>query len=170
MESISSKIQSITSSVSNSSMCPELDLKTRVIGFVLTFILGIVMMFGSIAQLFSLVLGGQRWFAMWYTAGNVVALSSTFFLMGPKKQCEIMLNPVRATISILLVVSMVLCVIFALLGFSKIIVLVGVIIQFCCLIWYVLSYIPYGRDFCFNCLKRCCCEKGGISSTYLQVV
>ncbi|GMH77222.1 hypothetical protein TL16_g07336 [Triparma laevis f. inornata] len=35
------------------------------------------------------------------------------------------------------------------------------IIQFCALIWYTLSYIPYGRTMARTCLKKncmCCCE------------
>ena len=71
------------------------DLKTRIIGFIISFFLGIFMMISSISQLFTLALGGQRLFAIWYTCGNIVCLSSTFFLMGPKKQCENMMKPQR---------------------------------------------------------------------------
>ena len=154
MESFSTKFKTVTNNFTNPSLCPDLDLKTRIVGFLLTFILGIVMMFGSIAQLFSLALGGQRWFAIWYTAGNIVSLSSSFFLMGPKKQCEMMMNPVRATVSIILGGSMIACVLLALLGFSKLLVLVAIGVQFCSLVWYVLSYIPQGREVCGGCLKR----------------
>ena len=150
-----SLFRQISGVATNPSMCPDLDLKTRIIGFILSFIIGFVMMLGSIGQLFSLVLGGERWFAIWYTAGNIVCLSSSFFLMGPKRQCENMLNPVRATVSFVLFGSMAACVILALLGFSKILVLIAIGVQFCALIWYVLSYIPMGRTYCGQCIKGC---------------
>ena len=148
-------VRQVSGFAPNPSMCPDLDLSTRIIGFVLSFIIGFIMMMGSIGQLFSLALGGQRWFAIWYTVGNVVCLSSSFFLMGPKKQCENMLKPIRATVSMILVGSMVFCLVTALLGFSKLIVLIGIGVQFCALIWYVLSYIPYGRTYCGKCMKNC---------------
>lgn len=139
----------------NPSMCPDLDLQTRILGFIITLILGFIMMIGSVAQIFSLVLGGQAWFAMWFTVGNVVCLSSTFFLMGPKKQCENMLNPIRGTVSFVLLGSMITSVVLALLGISKMLILISIGIQFCALTWYVLSYIPQGRTYCGRCLKSC---------------
>lgn len=151
----------------NPSMCPDLDLKTRILGFIITLILGFIMMIGSVAQIFSLVLGGQAWFAMWFTVGNIVSLSSTFFLMGPKKQCENMLNPVRATVSFVLLGSMISTVVLALLGISKILILVSIGIQFCALTWYVLSYIPSGRTYCGRCLKSCLF--GGSEDTYESI-
>lgn len=153
MDSVKSYYSQITGGITNSSLCPELDLKTRIIGFVLSFIIGVFMLILSLSQLFTIALGGARIFAMWYTAGNVVCLSSSFFLMGPKKQCELMLNPVRATVSFVMIGCMISCLVLALLGFSKIIILIIVCVQFCAVIWYVLSYIPGGQGLCKSCLK-----------------
>ena len=36
---------------------------------------------------------------------------------------------------------------------SGILVLVFIIVQFCTEVWYVLSYIPYGRRLCATCLQ-----------------
>ena len=163
-------ISQISGVATNPSLCPDLDLKTRVIGFILSFIIGFVMMLGSIGQLFSLVIGGERWFAIWYTSGNLVCLSSSFFLMGPKKQCENMLNPIRATVSLVLLGSMIWCLVLALLGISKLIVLVAIGVQFCALIWYVLSYIPYGRTYCGKCVKGCMFGTNEETSTYSKMV
>lgn len=163
-------IRQVSGVASNPSLCPDLDLKTRILGFILSFIIGVIMMMGSIAQLFSLALGGQRWFAIWYTAGNLVCLSSSFFLMGPKRQCQNMLNPVRATVSFVLLGSMVSCLLLALLGFSKLIVLISIGVQFCALIWYVLSYIPYGRTYCGKCIKGCLFGAKEESSSYSEMV
>ena len=82
MEKPRTLYRSISGVASNPSMCPDLDLKTRIIGFIISFIIGIFMMISSISQLFTLALGGQKWFAIWYTAGNLVCLSSSFFFNG----------------------------------------------------------------------------------------
>ena len=154
MNKAKSLYQTITGVSSNTSLCPDLDLKTRIIGFILSFVIGIFMMISSISQLFTLALGGQRWFAIWYTCGNCVCLSSTFFLMGPKKQCELMMKPARKFTSIVLFGSMIACLFMAFSGISKIIIMIAIIIQFMALLWYVLSYIPGAQSLCSSCIKR----------------
>ena len=131
MKNIKSFYHSISGAVTNSSLCPNLDLKTRVIGFLITFLVGGFMIISSLGQLFSLALGGQTWFALWYTTGNVVCLSSTFFLMGPKKQCELMLKPGRFRVSVILILSMLVTVILALVSISKILTIISITVQFC---------------------------------------
>ena len=140
-------------STGNSSMCPDLDWKTRVIGFILSFVIGIFMMMSSISQLLTLALGGQKWFAIWYTCGNIVCLSSTFFLMGPKKQCDNMMKPQRKMTSLVLFLSMGACLIMAFSDISKLIILLAIAIQFMALLWYVLSYIPGAQKCCAGCIK-----------------
>ena len=147
-------MQNISSMTTNSSMCPDLDFKTRILGFLLTFIIGVIMMIGSIKQLFTIAFSGQRFFAVWYSLGNIVCIASTFFLTGPKKQCEKIIEPTRFKTSIVLFGSIICSLIFGIFGFSKILVLLTVAIQFCALIWYVLSYVPMGRTYCGKCLKN----------------
>jgi hypothetical protein len=36
----------------------------------------------------------------------------------------------------------------------KILTLIFVVSQFCSYIWYVLSYIPFGREICGGCIKK----------------
>ena len=146
--------RAISGASSNTSCCPDLSLKTRIIGFIISFIIGIFMMISSISQLLTLALGGQRYFAVWYTIGNSVCLSSTFFLMGPKRQCQNMMKPERKCTSLVLFISMAACLILAFSGISKLIVLVAIAIQFMALIWYVLSYIPGAQRLCSGCIKR----------------
>lgn len=82
---------------------------------------------------------------------------SSFFLMGPKRQIKNMLDPKRATVSIIFVSSMAMTLVSALVIKSNIMVICFTAVQFCSLVWYVLSYIPYGRQYCMKCLKSCCC-------------
>jgi hypothetical protein len=58
----------------NPSCCPELDLKTRIIGFTITFLLGIALLFMSLGALGGVFLGSPTWFAFLYTLGNITSL------------------------------------------------------------------------------------------------
>ena len=155
---------------SNSSMCPELDYKTRIIGFLISFVVGIFMMISSVSQLLTLAMGGQRWFAFWYTCGNCVCLSSTFFLMGPKRQCENMMKPERKLTSMVLFISMALCLILAFTGISKLIIMIFIIVQFLALVWYALSYIPGAQKLCSMCIKSRISRGNSDNGSYTEMV
>ena len=169
MNKAKSLYQTITGVSSNNSLCPDLDFKTRIIGFIISFIIGIFMMISSVSQLLTLALGGQRWFAVWYTLGNCVCLSSTFFLMGPKKQCENMMKPERKLTSMILFISMALCLILAFTGVSKLIIMLFIIIQFISLLWYVLSYIPGAQKLCSSCVKSRISRGGTDNNSYTEM-
>jgi len=85
-------------------------------------------------------------FAVPYTFGNIFALASTFFLMGPLRQLKMMIDPNRIVSAIIYVVAMALTLYFAFGLQSAILVIIAVIVQFCALIWYGLSYIPFARQ------------------------
>uniref|UniRef100_A0A4W6G815 Vesicle transport protein n=1 Tax=Lates calcarifer TaxID=8187 RepID=A0A4W6G815_LATCA len=57
---------------------------------------------------------GIKLFAIFYTLGNIAALASTCFLMGPLKQLKRMFEPTRliATIVMLLCLILTLCAVF----------------------------------------------------------
>ena len=96
---------------------------------------------------------------------NILTLFRSFFLVGPQRQIKNMLDPKRATVSLVFIASMVMTLVSALVLKSNILVIVCTAIQFCSLVWYVLSYIPYGRQYCMKCIKSCCCgaEEGEMS-------
>ena len=169
MEKARTLYKSISGVASNPSMCPDLSLKTRILGFIISFIVGIFMMISSISQLLTLALGGQKWFALWYTCGNIVCLSSSFFLMGPKKQCENMMKPERKLTSMILFISMALCLILAFTGVSKLIIMLFIIIQFISLLWYVLSYIPGAQKLCSSCVKSRISRGGTDNNSYTEM-
>ena len=62
--------------VENNSCCSKCDLKTRMIGFFVTFFMGICLLFMSFGALGGLFLGNVGWFAFLYTAGNIASISS----------------------------------------------------------------------------------------------
>lgn len=79
------------------------------------------------------------------------------FLMGPKTQLKRMTRARRRWATAVYVLAMILTVTFALTlegPMSKLIVLLCVFIQWCALIWYIASYIPYGQKLIVSVLGR----------------
>ena len=92
-----------------------------------------------------MALGKPAPFAILYTLGNLIALGSTFFLWGPVSQLKNMFKPIRAGASIVYLVMLVVTLIVAFATSIGVLVLVCCAIQFCAMVWYAASYIPYGR-------------------------
>ena len=68
-------MRDLVSVVRNDSCCPDLDIKTRMIGFIVCFILGIAITILS----FPMILGGitgSPMFVVLYTLGNITSISS----------------------------------------------------------------------------------------------
>ncbi|CAH8620912.1 unnamed protein product [Heterobilharzia americana] len=76
---------------------------------------------------------------------------STIFLMGPMNQLKRMFQETRIFAAVFMLVSLVLTIIFALLGL-RLLCLIFCILQSLALTWYSLSYIPFARD----AVKRLC--------------
>jgi hypothetical protein len=76
-----------------------------------------------------------------------------------------MTDPKRALVSFVFVASMTATLVLAFIDFSEILLIICITVQFCSLVWYVLSYIPYGRRMCSICLKACCCSKSSDEKT-----
>ena len=82
---------------------------------------------------------------MTYTLGNLCALCSTGFLMGPLKQCKNMFKARRIWATLLYLVSMVLTLVAALKWKDTMLTLVFMLLQMGALTWYCLSYIPFAQ-------------------------
>ncbi|XP_042545651.1 vesicle transport protein SFT2A [Dipodomys spectabilis] len=125
----------------------SLSFSTRLKCFVICFVAGI---FFSILGTGLLWLPNIKLFAVFYTLGNLSALASTCFLMGPVKQLKKMFETTR----LLATVIMLLCLVFTLcaaLWHKKELALLFCILQFLSMTWYSLSYIPYARDAVLKC-------------------
>ncbi|CAH1408354.1 unnamed protein product [Nezara viridula] len=122
----------------------SLSWSTRIKGFIVCFILGLII---SVFASLSLFLHkGLSLFVIFYTIGNVVSMMSTCFLMGPIKQFKRMFAETRLIATILVLVMMGLT-LFAALYFHKAAMsLFFMILQWLAMTWYSLSYIPYARD------------------------
>uniref|UniRef100_A0A667X5R4 Vesicle transport protein n=1 Tax=Myripristis murdjan TaxID=586833 RepID=A0A667X5R4_9TELE len=125
-----------------------LSYSTRVKWFVICFAGGILCSIMGTALLF--LPNGLKLFAVFYTLGNIAALASTCFLMGPLKQLKRMFEPTRliATIVMLLCLVLTLCAVFW--WHKKGLAIIFCILQFlamtCCLLpsisFKLLSYFP----------------------------
>ncbi|XP_003441055.1 vesicle transport protein SFT2A [Oreochromis niloticus] len=130
-----------------------LSYSTRVKWFVICFAAGILCSILGTALLF--LPNGLKLFAVFYTLGNVAALASTCFLMGPLKQLKRMFEPTRliATIVMLLCLVLTLCSVFW--WEKKGLAIIFCILQFLAMTWYSISYIPFARDAVIKCFTTC---------------
>jgi hypothetical protein len=128
-------------------LCPSLSFKQRIIGFVICLAGAAFLSFIGFYCLFQ---SQYVEFGIFNTLANIGALSSSFFLAGPKKQAKKMFEETRIIASIVYLISMILTFIMALVVKLPGVVLLFVFIQYLAMIWYGLSYIPGAR----NCIKR----------------
>ncbi|KAG5831410.1 vesicle transport protein SFT2A isoform X1 [Anguilla anguilla] len=130
-----------------------LSYSTRVKWFIICFVSGILCSILGTALLF--LPKGTQLFAVFYTLGNLAALSSTCFLMGPLKQLKRMFEPTRllATCVMLLCFILTLCSVFW--WHKKGLAIVFCILQFLAMTWYSISYIPFARDAVMKCFTSC---------------
>ncbi|KAA8533608.1 hypothetical protein F0562_030958 [Nyssa sinensis] len=112
----------------------------RMYGFAACLIAGVVCMFLSL-----IVFAKPIKFALLFTFGNMLAVGSTAFLIGPGQQIRMMLDPVRVYATAIYIGCVVLALICALWIHSKVLTILAIIIEICALIWYSLSYIPFAR-------------------------
>ncbi|XP_001371701.2 vesicle transport protein SFT2A [Monodelphis domestica] len=139
--------QGLTSQVLDAS---TLSWNTRLKWFAICFICGILCSIIGTALLW--LPGGVKLFAVFYTFGNIAALASTCFLMGPVKQLKKMFESTRLFATVIMLICLVLTLCAALWWHKKGLALLFCILQFLAMSWYSLSYIPYARD----AVKKCC--------------
>jgi len=129
---------------------PALTYQQRLTGFVICFAFGTILSMSALSSLGSLLLGNAAPFAFKYTAGNLLSIGSSSFLVGPTKQCRDMAAPERATASLVYVITLIGTLWSVFFLRIQIISFAFIICQFCALTWYMLSYVPYGQ----TCVKR----------------
>ena len=85
-------------------------------------------------------------FGILYSLGNVVAVASTMFLMGPFKQLKLMFSEKRWMASVAMILCLVATLLSAFVLGKKGLTILFCILQFLAMTWYSLSYIPFARD------------------------
>eukprot|EP01139_Manchomonas_bermudensis_P024060 Amastigsp_a841994_25.p1 type:complete len:169 gc:universal Amastigsp_a841994_25:551-45(-) len=123
-----------------------LSTTTRFYGFLMFFLLGMILSVLSTSFLASMRLSK---FAVTYSLGNLISLASSSFLIGPAKQMRNMFQPARALASVVYIGSTGLTLYAALVLRNRPLTILLVFVQFCALVWYCASYIPFAR----RCIK-----------------
>ena len=143
------------------SACPSMPVKHRIAGFIVCFILGFAL---SILSTVLFIIGSLEAykFAIFFSLGNICSLLSSLFLIGPCRQLKRMFEKTRIAATILVLFFIAFTLIYALVIykdelFHKIILLIIIALQFGANIWYLLSYIPFGRTACKKC-AACLCD------------
>ena len=130
-----------------------LSYSTRIKGFIACFVLGVGI------SVLSSVIYALTWnlvsFSILYTLGNIVALASTCFLMGPVKQIKNMFAPTRWIATCLMLTFLILTLVSAWGLKKKGLTIMFCLLQFCAMTWYSISYIPYARDAVKKCVDGC---------------
>ncbi|CAD7972920.1 unnamed protein product [Amoebophrya sp. A25] len=146
--------------------CPRLSYKQRLTGWAACFAAGTLLSLAASRQFKR----DPGHFARLYTLGNLVSLSASFFLMGPAAQLKRLLDQTRRwTVLVLLIlfVATIMSSVFIDQDSeeptlkNRVVILLLVCAQYAAMLWYTLSYIPYGRSVVRSCLTRCfkgvCC-------------
>ena len=146
------------------SACPSLPAKYRFWGFVICFGLGVFV--SLLTSILFVAKTGDKKFAILYSVGIILALLSSFFLWGPMRQLKSMFKKTRVVATIMLLVILIFTLVFALALYDedkkghKIIILLCVVLEYCALFWYTLSYIPFARTLFKKCCKcLCSCDE-----------
>ncbi|XVE58386.1 hypothetical protein DITRI_Ditri04bG0165700 [Diplodiscus trichospermus] len=102
----------------------------RIYAFAACLLSGLVLMFLSL-----IVFAKPIKFALLFTFGNVLAVGSTAFLMGPEQQLRMMFDSVRVYATAIYIGFVVLALICALWIQSKILTILAIMCEICALIW-----------------------------------
>ncbi|PIA55283.1 hypothetical protein AQUCO_00800182v1 [Aquilegia coerulea] len=94
-------------------------------------------------------------FGITFTFGNLLSLGSTAFLIGPKRQVTMMLDPVRIYATAIYLASIIIALFCALYVHNKLLTLLAIMLEFGALIWYSLSYIPFARTMVSKMMTAC---------------
>lgn len=147
-----------------STCCPHLGFKQRIFGCACCFFAGQLLQFVACSSLVGVLVGHPGKFARCYSMGNMMMITGSFFLSGPKRQCKKIREKDRAPTFLAFILSMVLTltVVYISPFFGRaLLILLLVVVQWCAQVWYILSYIPYGHTVGRRVVKKlftCCCS------------
>jgi hypothetical protein len=130
--------------------CFQLSRMERLYGFAICVTAGLFCSFLS-----SLVFLKPTKFAILYSMGNILSLTSTGFLMGFWSQLKNMFKSHRLLATVVYLGAMVATLIAACYLKSFALTVVCLVIQAAALAWYCLSYIPGGRTAVGAVCKGC---------------
>eukprot|EP01089_Gocevia_fonbrunei_P005648 TRINITY_DN1612_c0_g1_i2.p1 TRINITY_DN1612_c0_g1~~TRINITY_DN1612_c0_g1_i2.p1 ORF type:complete len:227 (+),score=26.39 TRINITY_DN1612_c0_g1_i2:68-748(+) len=122
------------------------------LGFGITLGLGVLC---TIIALFLMNIVKIVPFGIFYCVGNILFIISTCFIIGPKTQLKEMFKKQRILSTLIFFTTLILVIavtIFLRKNLLKLLILPLVVVQFCAVIWYVLSYAPRAQE----CVRNVC--------------
>ncbi|CBH09420.1 hypothetical protein, conserved [Trypanosoma brucei gambiense DAL972] len=98
---------------------------------------------------------GVYWkYSVLNTLGSLISLGGSFILKGPRAQLRYMFDDYRRAASAVYITSLVLSLVVAIYFKSFFLCLLCGIVQYVALIWYSLSFVPYGQEAVASCIRR----------------
>ncbi|KAJ1627562.1 Got1/Sft2-like family-domain-containing protein [Pavlovales sp. CCMP2436] len=133
---------------------PNLSMRQRLVGFAACFVLGSVLSLGSISSFGSLVAGNPASFALQFSAGNLLSTLSTGFVVGFGSQLRSMSQKSRALSAAIFLSSTVATLVLTLcFQPHALVVLLCIVLQYGSMVWYIASYVPFGRSMLSGCCR-----------------
>ncbi|CBH18112.1 Got1/Sft2-like family, putative [Trypanosoma equiperdum] len=134
----------------DNSLFPSLSFKERVSGYIIAFIVSFLLSTMSwIALPHSL-----RKYAALNTMANIVSVGGTMFLCGPSAQLKRMFDETRRGATTVYLTSLLMTLISALILKFVLLTVLLMLAQYLAMIWYTLSYVPFGRSAVLKVLSR----------------
>lgn len=140
----------------NKPMCPKMTLRQRVTGWAICYGFG---MFLNLLSWITMLTGSfsenLATFAILYSLGTFTAMLGSCFLSGFCAQIKKMFDQKRRITTIILLISIILTLVFALALENPGLTIAAMLIQWCASFWYSLSFIPGGHTAFKAMVKRC---------------
>lgn len=133
-----------------------LSKKQRMMGFAGCFAAGFL-----ISCLSMMMIAKPTSFSLLYSLGNVVSFLSTGFLVGFKRQLKAACARKRVIATIIFFAAIIGTITAAVTLGNIALCIVLIVIQFCALVWYTASYIPFAQEAIKKAVMGVCCRGGG---------
>lgn len=131
------------------SFLPSLTWQERLGGCVACMALGYILSLGSLFRFKDLLQGDPTSFVIYTTVGNIISLSGSCFLSGPKTQLKKMFHESRKVATMMYLSSLLITLVVAFVKDFKgqgVVLLILICVQYVAVFWYCLSYIPFARQ------------------------
>ena len=140
--------------------CQSCSPTTRKIGYILSFIVGLICFVIGIIQ----VITGSVWLLI---AGSIVVLFCPLWIKSPKKCFLDFKNILKITSALIFIIFLILNIVGWALNWTGFIsYLLGILLAVSGF-WYFLTFFPKGQKACIACVRSCCagcCAKSSESS------
>ena len=132
----------------------SLSRTTRLYLFIGCFVIGWILNVFAVLALPDIGTNPEK-FATLYTLGNVIALCSTCFMWGPFSQIKKMFKETRRIATSVYLIMIIVTFVVAFEYPEAWAIILCLIVQFLAMLWYCLSYIPYGRQMLKSMFGSC---------------